>query len=84
MKTYLLVGPLLLGAFAFPGAASAQVEASHSTNAGTARVAHVAATMRHVGARTTYATVAAPSAGETATENTTIRVPRLPAVHFRH
>lgn len=84
MKTHMLVGRLLLGSFVLHGIASAQVEATHSTGAGTARVVHVAVTMRHVGARTTHATAIAPSAVEASMESTTVRRVRLPAVHFRH
>ena len=87
----MLVGPLLLGSVVLTGVASAQVEATHSTGAGTGtRVVHVAVTMRHVGARTTHADVVAPSAGEASKEATTskesapTRAARLPAVHFRH
>ena len=83
----MLVGPLLLGPFVLTGVAPAQVEATHSTGAGaTTRVVHTVVAMRHVGARTTYAAVTAPNAAEAAAnkESPTIRVPRLPAVHFRH
>ena len=85
MKTHMLVGPLLLGSVVLTGVASAQVEATHSTGAGTGtRVVHAAVTMRHVGARTTHAVVVAPSAGEVSKESATVRPVRLPAVHFRH
>ena len=85
MKTHVLVGPLLLGSLVLTGVASAQVEATHSTAAATgARVARAAVAMRHVGARTTYATVTTPSVGDVGKESAAIRPPRLPAVHFRH
>jgi hypothetical protein len=86
MKTHMLVGPFLLGSLVLTGAAAAQVDATHSTEAATVtRDMHAVVWMRHVGARTTSAAVTAPSAAEAATgkESSTIRVPRLPAVHFR-
>jgi hypothetical protein len=86
MKIHMLVGRLLLGSLALTGVAAAQVEATHSTGAGTvARDTHAIVWMRHVGARTTSTAVTAPSAAEAATgkESSTSRVPRLPAVHFR-
>jgi hypothetical protein len=88
MKTHMLVGRLLLGSFVLTGVAAAQVDATHSTEAGTGtRVVHTFVAMRHVGARTTTsAPITEPTAAEAAAgkESATIRVPRLPAVHFRH
>ncbi|HEX6810460.1 MAG TPA: hypothetical protein VF384_02450 [Planctomycetota bacterium] len=85
MKNGIAVCPLLLGVL-LSGGASAQVDATHSVAAPT-RTVRVAATMRHVGARTTHAVVAPPSAAAApapSTSSTPTRAVRLPPVHFRH
>ena len=91
MKNCAPVYPLLLGLLVLTGVASAQVDATHSPEAG-ARIVRVPVTMRHVGARTTPAVVVAPPAAEASLQPAseaslppaTTRAIRLPRVHFRH